>query len=206
MALSELARMTPSVHWHTPTLRAHDPRTLPVSDVAYLRNAAGDDTERQTTRRQHDTAGRLVKQWDPRLPVPCLTTVYRLDGEALKTDSVDAGWRLTLPGLAAEPLQRWSERGDHWRTTFDEQLRVLALAENDQPDVDVFIYADATADAGHNLRGQLHTLKDRSGTLHTGSFALSGQPLQERRTLRPKPPHLSACSLRAVRAPAESLP
>lgn len=182
MALSELARMTPSVHWHTPTLRAHDPRTLPVSDVAYLRNAAGDDTERQTTRRQHDTAGRLVKQWDPRLPVPCLTTVYRLDGEALKTDSVDAGWRLTLPGLAAEPLQRWSERGDHWRTTFDEQLRVLALAENDQPDVDVFIYADATADAGHNLRGQLHTLKDRSGTLHTGSFALSGQPLQERRT------------------------
>ncbi|MBY8938392.1 hypothetical protein, partial [Pseudomonas fluorescens] len=60
----------------------------------------------------------MIAQWDPRLPVPCLTTVYRLTGEPVQTASVDAGWRLILPGLAGEPVQRWDERDSHWRTTF----------------------------------------------------------------------------------------
>ncbi|MFJ2528830.1 RHS repeat-associated core domain-containing protein [Pseudomonas helmanticensis] len=174
--------MNQSVHWRTPALRAHDPRHLLVRNIAYLRTVAGADVESQVSRQQHDTAGRVIKQWDPRLSVPCLTTAHRLDGEALKSDSVDAGWRLTLPGLAGEPLQRWDERGSHWRTTFDGQLRVMEVEENGEPNVDVFTYADASADAGYNRRGQLLKQKDRSGSLSTNSFSLTGQPLSEIRT------------------------
>ncbi|WP_180698658.1 RHS repeat protein [Pseudomonas crudilactis] len=173
--------MNQSVHWRTPMLRVHDPRILPVRNVAYLRSAAGIDVEHRITRQQHDAAGRLIEQWDPRLPTPCLTTIYRLDGESVQTDSVDAGWRLLLPGLAGEPVQRWDERDGHWRTTFDKQLRVVAVEENGVADVDVFTYADASADPRFNRRGQLLEQHDSSGTLRTDSFALTGQPLAETR-------------------------
>ncbi|MCL9803679.1 toxin, partial [Pseudomonas sp. AKS31] len=139
--------MTANVHWRTPALAVSDARGLPVRQVAYLRSAADDTPLALVTRQRHDPAGRLIEQWDPRLPVPCLTTVYSLDGSPLKSDSVDAGWRLTLQGLAGEPSRRWDQRGSHWQTTFDEQLRVIAVEENGQPDVDVFIYADASAEA-----------------------------------------------------------
>nr|WP_316249757.1 RHS repeat-associated core domain-containing protein [Pseudomonas sp. N40(2020)] len=138
----------------------------------------------QTPRQHYDANGHLVAQWDPRLEIASLTTVYGLGGAVLKADSVDAGWRLSLPGLAGEPLRRWDERGNQWRTTFHNQLRVVAVEENDEADVDAFTYADGLADAGHNLRGQLRELKDRSGTLRTDSFALPGQPLTETRTFR----------------------
>jgi insecticidal toxin complex protein TccC len=174
--------MTANMHRRTPALAVSDARGLPVREVAYLRAVVDDTPTALTTRQQHDAAGRLVEQWDPRLCVPCLVSVHRLDGSVLKSDSVDAGWRLSLPGLAGEPLQRWDQRGTHWRTTFDKQLRVIALAENDEIDVDVFTYADASADAAHNLRGQLLAQKDRSGTLRTESFALTGQALTQTRT------------------------
>ncbi|MFZ3281540.1 RHS repeat-associated core domain-containing protein [Pseudomonas sp.] len=174
--------MTASVDWRTPALSVIDGRGLPIAQVAYLRRIAGVAAERQISRQIHDTAGRSIEQWDARLPVPCLATAHSLSGTALKTASVDAGWRLSLPGLAGEPLQRWDQRGTHWRTTFDKQLRVIALAENDEADVDVFTYADASADAAHNLRGQLLAQQERAGTLRTGSFALTGQPLTQTRT------------------------
>ncbi|MFI8223962.1 RHS repeat domain-containing protein [Pseudomonas sp. NPDC085632] len=171
-----------SLHSGTPTLHSWDPRKLPVRTVGYLRTVTNDASTALVSRQHHDPAGWLVEQWDPRLSVPCLTTAYRLDGEALKIESVDAGWRLNLPGLAGEPLQRWDARDAHWRTTFDEQLRVVAVAENDEAEVDVFTYADAKADAGHNQRGHLLEQQDRSGLLRTESFALTGQPLTETRT------------------------
>ena len=174
--------MIANVHRRTPALAVSDARGLPVRQVGYLRSVTADSPVALVTRQQHDYAGRLNEQWDSRLSAPCLTTVYRLDGTVLKSDSVDAGWRLTLPGLAGEPLQRWDQRDNHWRTSFDEQLRVVAVEENGQPDVDVFIYADASAEAGYNRRGQLQEQKDRSGSLLTDSFSLTGQPLRETRT------------------------
>ncbi|KII35402.1 RHS repeat-associated core domain-containing protein [Pseudomonas fluorescens] len=174
--------MTANLHWRTPALSVSDARGLPVRQIAYLRGTADDPPAAQVSCQQHDHLGRLVEQWDPRLSAPCLRTVYSLDGSVLKSDSVDAGWRLTLPGLAGEPLQRWDQRGSCWRTTFDEQLRVIALEENSEANVEVFSYADASADAQYNRRGQLLEHKDRSGSLLTNSFSLSGQALQETRT------------------------
>ncbi|WP_435037845.1 RHS repeat-associated core domain-containing protein [Pseudomonas neuropathica] len=174
--------MTANVHRRTPALAVSDARGLPVRQVGYLRIVTADIPEALVTRQQHDSAGRLVEQWDPRLSAPCLSTVYSLNGSLLKSDSVDAGWRLTLPGLAGEPLRRWDQRGSYWHTIFDQQLRVVAVEENGKPNVDVFIYADASAKTQFNQRGQLLEQRDRSGSLLTDSFSLAGQPLKETRT------------------------
>jgi insecticidal toxin complex protein TccC len=178
--------MTANLHRRTPALAVSDARGLPVRQVAYLRAVADDTATALVTRQYHNHAGRLVEQWDPRLSVPLISvpsliSVHSLVGALLKSDSVDAGWRLNLPGLAGEPLQRWDARDVHWRTTFDGQLRVVTLAESDEV-IDRFTYADASADAGHNQRGQLLEQQDRSGSLRTDCFALAGQPLTETRT------------------------
>lgn len=175
------------MHRYTPSLSVHDPRSLSARQVAYLRKTADGPVESLITRQHHDLAGRLVAQWDPRLfetaPKPNLASVYSLTGEPLKVDSVDAGWRVILPGVAGEELQRWGTRGHHWRNQYDDQLRLTAVAQNDQENVETFTYADACADPAFNRRGQLTAQVDRSGTLSFDSYSLLGQSLRETRTL-----------------------
>jgi insecticidal toxin complex protein TccC len=186
--------MTTSVHWRTPNLTVIDSRGLSIRQVAYLRKVAAGPVETLIGRQRYDVAGRLLEQWDPRLfgVVPNMTSVYGLSGEPLKVDSVDAGWRLSLPGLAGEALQRWDQRGSHWRTTYDRQLRPIAVEEIDTPNVETFTYADAAADPAFNRRGQLTEQLDRSGTLSFDSYSLLGQPLRETRTLAEGIPYRSS--------------
>ena len=186
--------MSLTLHSRTPNLTVIDSRGLPIRQVAYLRKVVNGPVETLITRQQHDAAGRLFEQSDPRLfgVVPNLATVYRLSGEPLKVDSVDAGWRLSLAGLAGEALQRWDQRGSHWRTTYDPQLRPLVIEEIDTPNVETFTYADASADPAFNRRGQLTAQLDRSGTLSFDSYSLLGQPLREIRTLAEGKPYRSS--------------
>ncbi|WP_460129996.1 RHS repeat-associated core domain-containing protein [Pseudomonas sp. H1_D05] len=170
------------MHSRTPSLTVIDGRGLPVRKVAYLRSMAGNTSSTLVICQEHNLAGRLITQRDPRLSMANTATVYSLNGNAVLIDSVDSGWRVVLPGLAGEPLRRWDQRGSHWRTCFDEQLRLVAVEENGEVDVDVFTYSDASAEAGYNRRGQLQEQKDRSGSLLTDSFSLTGQPLSETRT------------------------
>jgi insecticidal toxin complex protein TccC len=173
-----------TVHSRTPALTVIDGRGLPIRQVAYLRTPADDSPIALVTSHEHDVAGRLVAQRDPRLPIANATTVYSLNGDTVYTDSVDSGWRLILPGLAGEPLQRWDERGHRWQSTFDEQLRVVQLevSGNGENQRDTFTYTPGTADADFNLRGQLIRQTDPSGSLDISSYALTGQPLVEKRT------------------------
>ncbi|WP_434608945.1 RHS repeat-associated core domain-containing protein [Pseudomonas sp. R1-7] len=174
-----------AVHCRTPDIIAFDGRGLPARRGAYLRSQDSDLAIALTTRQRFNLAGHLVEQWDPRLfghaPKPNQATVYSLLGEPLQTDSVDAGWRLALPGLAGKTLQLWDARGSHWRTQYDDQLRPVALEENGVANVDTFTYGDATQDAGRNLRGQLLEQVDPSGTLRCDSYSLSGLPLRQAR-------------------------
>ncbi|AHL35703.1 toxin [Pseudomonas brassicacearum] len=175
-----------AVHARTPNVVAVDGRGLPTRQVAYLRSQACESAVALITRQRHNVIGHLVEQWDPRLfghgPKPNQATLHNLAGQPLHTDSVDAGWRLVLPGLAGKTWQRWDERGNHWRIAYDPQLRPVALEENGQADIDTFTYANATADADHNLRGQLLEQVDPSGTLHLDSYGLLGHPLRQTRT------------------------
>ncbi|EUB71180.1 RHS repeat-associated core domain containing protein-containing protein [Pseudomonas sp. GM41(2012)] len=186
--------MTTSVNWRTPNLTVIDSRGLPIRQVGYLRKVAAGPVEPLIGRQRYDAAGRLFEQSDPRLVggVPNLATVYRLSGEPLKVSSVDAGWRLSLPGPAGEALQRWDQRGNHWRTTYDLLLRPIAIEENGEPNVETFTYADAAADPAFNLRRQLTRQLDRSGTLSFDSYSLLGQPLRETRTLAEGKPYVSS--------------
>jgi len=177
--------MNANIHWRTPKLNVTDGRGMPVRQVDYLRTADGKPQQPIITRQRHDPAGRLIEQWDPRLfgtaPRANLASVYDLTGQPLKVDSVDAGWRLHLPGLANERLQRWDQRGNHWHYRYDPLLRLVAVTENAQPDVERFSYADSHADAGSNLRGQLTEQLDPAGLLRLQSYSLLAQRTHESR-------------------------
>ncbi|MFJ2684796.1 RHS repeat-associated core domain-containing protein [Pseudomonas sp. NPDC087342] len=185
-----------TVNWHTPSLVVNDSRGLPVRQVAYLRTVAGTAAQSLITRQHHDVPGRPIEQWDPRLfgtaPKPNLRTHYRLGGEGVQVDSVDGGWRLSLAGVAGEVLQRWDQRGNHWRTTHDEQLRVTAVEENAQPNVERFTYAEGSAESGNNLRGQMIEQVDPSGRLSFDSYSLQGQALRDTRAFADGKTYLSS--------------
>lgn len=130
--------MNGSVHLRTPDITAHDGRGLAIRQIACLRQVVGEPVQTRITRQRYNASGRLIEQWDPRLfdtgATPNLATVYSLSGQPLKVNSVDAGEGLSLPGLAGETLQRWDARASHWRTTYDPQLRVVAVAQNARSD------------------------------------------------------------------------
>ena len=184
--------MNPRLHRKTPTIHAVDSRGLPVRQVAYCRHHADEPAQTRITRQHHDTAGRRVAQWDPRLfgeaPDANLTSVYSLGGHPLRVDSVDAGWRLSLPGAAGQVVCSWDQRGSHWRTTYDDRLRPTALYEQalDQPlrRVECLRYGDSSpASAARNLCGALVRHDDGAGTLLIDEYALCGKPLGQTRHL-----------------------
>ncbi|MGO4016176.1 RHS repeat domain-containing protein, partial [Pseudomonas sp. ITP1] len=178
-----------STHIHTPSVQVKDPRALVVRHIAYLCATTHGEIKPLITCQTHNPAGRLLEKRDPRLSAPNLTTHYSLNGTVLKIDSVDAGWRLVLPGLAGEPRQRWDERGHVWRSTFDDQLRVVRLQvtrkdEEEEEEVETFLYAGGADTTNHNLRGRLIKQTDASGVLAISSYSLAGQPMQETRTFQ----------------------
>jgi insecticidal toxin complex protein TccC len=178
--------MTNKVDWNTPSVTANDGRGLAVCQLVYLRSVPGGPVETHITRQCFDTLGRLVEQRDARLanaPRPNLSTIYDLAGQPVNVDSVDAGRRTHLKGLAGETLQSWDGRGTHWRTTYDNQLRVLSLEESGQGVVDTYTYATSLTDPSHNLRGQMIRRTDPSGALDCHSCSLRGEPLLDSRTI-----------------------
>ncbi|AXI63130.1 toxin [Pseudomonas kribbensis] len=186
--------MIRSVHWRTPSLQVHAPRALRVRQVEYLRRMADGDVESLITRQDFDAAGRPVAQRDPRLPTPNILTLFALNGQALRTLSVDAGTTVILPGPAGQPGHSWDANGNHRVMTYDDQLRLLTLEENGTPDVETRTYADVTNDFGRNLRGQLIELSDPSGTVAFHSIGLTGTGLHETRTFHDGKTFVSRCT------------
>ncbi len=109
-----------------------DSRGLPVRMIASYRAHSSDALQIHMTRHAYDPAGRLLASRDPRLPLPNQITVYSLGGQALLTDSVDAGWWLSLFGEAGQACQAWDSRGCQRQVEYDELLRPVAITEQDQ--------------------------------------------------------------------------
>jgi len=174
--------MNAGVHHLTPTLSVIGPRGEAVRQVEYLRKVAGEEVRALISRLQHDAAGHLVAQQDPRLPTPNTTAVFRLDGIAVKTRNVDGGEDTDLPGLGSELLQNWDANGNHREMSYDRQLRLRSVTENGVTDFETFRYETASADPTHNLRGQMTALSDPSGTVQFNSFNMRGQSTEEIRT------------------------
>jgi insecticidal toxin complex protein TccC len=176
-----------SVHWRTPSISAFDGRGLVAREVAYLRKLPGTPVEALITRHHHDALGRPRETRDPRLSSSSskanLTSVYGLSGDPLRVDSVDSGRQVKLYGPAGEVLDRWDERGNRWRNNYDTRLRLLTIALNNLPDVEVLTYGPADAAPDLNVRGQLINKVDTSGSTAFGPFSLKYLPFAEHQTL-----------------------
>ncbi|MHC8313133.1 RHS repeat domain-containing protein [Pseudomonas sp. GT1P32] len=191
--------MNKGFHSHTPQLAVIDNRGLPVRQVAYWRRDAGElRPEALVTAQEHDGAGRLVAQRDPRFLAPAsrpnMATVYSLSGAALCTDSRDAGWRLGLPDRAGQMREHWDGRGSHWQNEYDAQRRLTAVHEQTRGStlrtVERLTYADNAGEfAERNQCGQLIRHDDRAGVVWLDQQALNGGVIRQRRRFLPDQPN-----------------
>ena len=193
---------TMGMHHQTPGLSVVDPRGLPIRSVDYWREVEGDPTQARINRTFYDAAGRAVEQWDPRLwALPIeeplrranLTTVFSLAGNALFTDSVDAGWQLNLPGLGNEVLQGWDSRGAGREVEYDDLLRPLVVFEQGTTEPRRAVERMTYGGPDHGARnqcGQLIRHDDPAGTVLFEAFSITGKCVKQVRhfTLAPVAP------------------
>lgn len=181
--------MTLNLHHRTPTLSAIDPRGRPVVTVAYYGRLAGTTTETRTTRQSFDAAGRLAAQWDARLwPAdesevhPNRRTRHSLSGQALRIDSVDAGWHMALCADAGPVLEGWDGRGTRRRTKYDEQWRPVSVFEKTMDRfercVERLTYGDST-EAATNGCGRTLRHDDPAVSRSFAGHGLLGQDLTQ---------------------------
>ncbi|WP_150725840.1 RHS repeat-associated core domain-containing protein [Pseudomonas fluorescens] len=165
------------LHHATPTLAVMDPRGLAVRGVGYWRSNAGQAPQARVTRQVFDAAGRGVEQWDARLPVSALSHGFSLTGAVLATDSVDAGWRVSLWGQAEKTLSLWDSRGTRQDHEYDTSLRPTAVMEQARGEpvrvVERFEYGAAHLEVG-NQCGQLIRHDDPAGTRLMPEYDLLG--------------------------------
>ncbi len=202
-----------NLHRHTPALNAIDGRGLAVRQVAYLSAEQTAHPASRISTAQHDAAGRLVAQRDPRFfstaSRPNQVALYSHSGAALLTDSVDAGWRLSLAGESGEVLEHWDGRGSHWQNQYDELRRPIAIHERmsgrDWRTVERLTYADSSLGfAERNQCGSLVRHDDPAGTLWLKQVALTGELIRQTRCFLPDQSHLSA-DWPAIEAARDSL-
>jgi insecticidal toxin complex protein TccC len=177
----------------TPALSVMDPRALAIRCVAYCRHPDQTDIESRITRQIFDAAGRQVASWDPRLwgaaPKPNLATTYGLSGQALLTDSVDAGWQLSLPDQTGSLRCSWDARGSECHRDYDDLQRPIVVTEQargEQPRVvERLSYADADdVFAQNNQCGRLIRHDDPAGTRFIHNYGLAGaEQVESRRML-----------------------
>lgn len=188
-----------SLHHNTPSLTVIDPRGLTVRSVAYHRNTSQQQPQAFVTRDVFDARGFLQQQWDPRLferhqgdpaVAPNLAHVHSLSGQALRTDSVDAGYQVRLLGTAGQMLEQWDARGNHQRFAYDLLLRPVAVFERALEEaaercVERLGYAGMTAlEASRNRCGRLIRHDDPSGTLFYDTYDVQGSLTRQSRRLR----------------------
>jgi insecticidal toxin complex protein TccC len=167
----------PSVHHATPTLAVVDPRGLAVRGAAYWRSNAGQAPQARVTRQVFDAAGREIEQWDARLSVSALRHGFSMTGTVLATDSVDAGWRVSMHGQTAETLTQWDSRGTQQDFEYDTSLRPMAVMEQARGEavrvVERFEYGATGLHSG-NQCGRLIRHDDPAGTRHMPEYDLLG--------------------------------
>jgi insecticidal toxin complex protein TccC len=178
------------MHHKTPQLSVVDPRGLLIRSVDYCRNVETGAAQVRINRTSHNAAGHAVKQWDPRLwglqeqePLaPAnLVTVHSLSGDALRTISVDAGWRLKLPGLGHEMLQGWDGRDTHREIFYDALLRPVSVFEQGRAEPRRCVERMTYGGPDQGLRNQCCQLirhDDPAGTVLFESFSVIGQCLE----------------------------
>ncbi|MGF6202129.1 RHS repeat-associated protein [Pseudomonas laurylsulfatiphila] len=182
---------TLSVHRHTPSLTASDPRGLALRAVGYWRDNDGMRPQARVNHTVHDWAGRPIAQRDPRLFLDAsapanLQTTHALSGAELSTNSVDAGWRVALLGEAGQAVHHWDGRGSQRWMQYDTQLRPVSVFEQPQDGEAICTErlsygASDQAAAERNQCGQLIRHDDPAGSQRFAEFGLHGTALEQTR-------------------------
>lgn len=196
-----------SLHINTPRMSVVDPRGLPVRTVDYCRDIENGPVEPRINRTLHDSAGRAVKHWDPRLwlsqavdPLtPAnLTQVFALDATVIRSDSVDAGTQIELKGLATQTVLSWDSRQTRHEIEHDNLLRPVAIFEEGTGEprrcVERLTYGHpGSGDQSRNQFGQLIRHDHPAGSVLFNGFAISGPCTEDTRhfTLDPLTPDWS---------------
>lgn len=175
-------------HTATPTLSVQDPRALTIRSVGYCRHPDKSVIEPRITRQVFDAAGRLIQLWDPRLwgkaPKPNLATIYSLNAQPLLTDSVDAGWQLSLLDQAGSLRSFWDGRGSRRHIDYDDQQRPITVTEQTAGELPHVVERLTYGGAGpvftaHNQCGRLIRHDDPAGSQLVGDYGLAGSVLME---------------------------
>jgi RHS repeat-associated protein len=117
-----------------------------------------------------------------------LSVVYGLSGTVLCTDSVDAGFRVSMFGEAGQSVHSWDSRGSQRWMHYDNQLRLKALfeqtLEGEAICAEHLTYAaNDPVSAAHNQCGQLISHTDLAGVLLFNDYGLTGTLLEQERRL-----------------------
>ncbi|WP_235664448.1 RHS repeat-associated core domain-containing protein [Pseudomonas coronafaciens] len=168
-----------AVHSHTPELLVSEVRGLVVRQVLLHRIEAAEAAAMRVTKRRFDLAGRMIAATDPRLADANRSTVYSLGGNALATESVDAGWQRVLFGEAGQVLHGWDGRGTERQLEYDLLLRPTRIIEQNRC-AERFTYGQTDA-AGHNQCNQLVRHDDTAGSRLLQDYSLHGSVLSETR-------------------------
>ncbi|TPG61559.1 RHS repeat protein [Ewingella americana] len=194
----------PQLYQHTPSVGVLDNRGLAVRDIAYNHAAVADPIVELISRSEFSPAGYLTSSIDPRLftarqtdasVTPNFRYQHDLAGSALRTDSVDAGWQVTLVDAEGRPVWHSDARGTLRRYEYEAIAlpgRPLALYEQPAGEAEQlaehFVYAgNAAADKQFNLAGQVLHHYDTAGVTRLTSQALSGAALSQERQLLANP-------------------
>jgi insecticidal toxin complex protein TccC len=182
--------MAANLNRFTPTLMTQDPRGHVIRSVAYYRAHPDEKPQPRITRQVFDRNGHQSAGWDPRLWAtqgkPNLTMVYGLSGTPLLSSSVDAGWKVILPGASGELRFEWDGRQNQRQVEYDNLLRPIAISEHAgnaaSATTERMIYADSRTEySPHNQCGRLIRHDDTAGCLHLDEYSLAGTRLSEAR-------------------------
>lgn len=188
--------MSNALHRNTPTLTAIDPRGLAVRTVQYHRATLADSPQPRVNRQVLSASGFLLEQWDPRqfalgsTGVAAQSNLYSLSGETVRTQSMDAGWRLVLYGTARQRLHSWDSRGALQAFHYDRLLRPVTVFEQSAEDptprcVERMTYAPAIpAEVVGNRCGRLIRHADPAGVLLAEAYAIDQRLIKQTRRFR----------------------
>lgn len=175
----------------TPTVTVVDNRGLAVRTVQYNRTAVEGPLDELISQQTYSPRGHLCSSIDPRLldkqrlnpeVQPNFRYLSSLTGAVLRRMCQDAGTLTVLYDIDNGPVWQQDSRGQQLSRTFDVLHRLTSITER-AADVSCLserrFYADSTASADANLRGQLLQLYSPAGMTAIPGYSITGQVLRE---------------------------
>jgi RHS repeat-associated protein len=132
---------------------------------------------RDAIQQSGDIQGRVVMLYD-----------YDVLGNRIHQASMEAGERWTLNDVAGKSLYGWDNRGNQFRTAYDQLRRpaqsFLSNAGGPEALIGLSVYGESQSNPeGANLRGRVYQISDQAGVVTTDQYDFKGNLLHSQRQL-----------------------